>query len=163
MLVLEVPEFVGLTLHGLGVCRWFNGQLYVGKLAVCEAPVRVTALHEISFPRSLLVSLPMGLDCEDGLLQVIATCHHAGVVHGDVKPANFMLRKPLASQGSCALAQMALDGPWLRAIDFGCSQALKPDQPLSKRCEPATQSFFCVGSGFLEFMPCPRRLLNACQ
>ncbi|KAK9820733.1 hypothetical protein WJX74_007258 [Apatococcus lobatus] len=42
-------------------------------------------------------------------LKVISTCHQIGVVHGDVKPANFL------------------------AIDFGCSQVVKPNQPLSKR------------------------------
>ena len=67
-------------------------------------------------------------------LQVISTCHQIGVVHGDVKPANFLLRQALPSNSPCALSSMALEGAWLRAIDFGCSQVLKPNQPLSKRC-----------------------------
>ncbi len=76
-------------------------------------------------------------------LQVISTCHQMRVVHGDVKPANFLLRQPLVSNSPCALSDMAQEGTFLRAIDFGCSQFLKPDKPLCKRylpCPPILNS-----------------------
>ena len=84
-------------------------------------------------------------------LKVVATCHAAGVMHGDVKPANFMLREafsappsPSSADGD-ATAAAAADAPpastaaaieslvqggrrpparWLAAVDFGCAQPL---------------------------------------
>ena len=48
---------------------------------------------------------------------------HAGVLLGDIKPANFMLRKyykdPIA-----AIEMQQLGPSWLKAIDFGCSQSV---------------------------------------
>jgi calcium-dependent protein kinase len=60
-------------------------------------------------------------------------CSFAGVLLGDIKPANFMLasatRDPLA-----AIEAGQLGGPsgWLRAVDFGCSQAVG-ERPLCRR------------------------------
>ena len=52
---------------------------------------------------------------------------------GDIKPANFMLaaraRDPLAAIEAGALG--AASG-WLRAVDFGCSQAVT-ERPLCRR------------------------------
>ena len=54
------------------------------------------------------------------------------VVHGDVKPANFMLqqrfREPLRS-----LEHGAVQGSWLKAVDFGCSQSYRNKAQLSRR------------------------------
>lgn len=53
-------------------------------------------------------------------------------MHGDVKPANFMLRQrfrdPLKAL-ECGAAQ----GNWLKAVDFGCSQSYKNKASLSRR------------------------------
>ena len=83
-------------------------------------------------------------------LKVVATCHAAGVMHGDVKPANFMLREafsagpsssPSASSSdsgepatvipaSTATIESLVKGGnrpparWLAAVDFGCAQPL---------------------------------------
>jgi calcium-dependent protein kinase len=57
------------------------------------------------------------------VLKVVAACHRNGVLHGDVKPANFVLKdklhNPLYSSDINHLFT-----PWLIAIDFGCSQYL---------------------------------------
>lgn len=57
------------------------------------------------------------------VLKVVAACHAAGILHGDVKPANFCLkhanRNPL-----CSADPTLRTLPWLKAIDFGCSQKL---------------------------------------
>jgi calcium-dependent protein kinase len=53
------------------------------------------------------------------LLKVVAACHAAGVVHGDVKPANIML--------SGAASRAALGGVWKKPFvalsDFGLARA----------------------------------------
>lgn len=60
------------------------------------------------------------LDC----LQVVEKCHELGILHGDLKPANFVLadrtRNPLFSKD----INLLFGEPWLLAIDFGCSQYL---------------------------------------
>ncbi|KAL3149169.1 hypothetical protein ABBQ32_002002 [Trebouxia sp. C0010 RCD-2024] len=65
-------------------------------------------------------------------LKVIASCHAKCIVHGDVKPANFMLkqrfRDPLR-----ALERGAAQGSWLKAVDFGCSQFFRNKASLSRR------------------------------
>ena len=85
-------------------------------------------------------------------LKVVATCHAAGVMHGDVKPANFMLREAFSSSSASAPSSASADGGeqpaaavpaassatieslvrggnrpparWLAAVDFGCAQPL---------------------------------------
>lgn len=57
-------------------------------------------------------------------LQVVEKCHELGILHGDLKPANFVLadrtRNPLFSKD----INLLFGEPWLLAIDFGCSQYL---------------------------------------
>ena len=63
-----------------------------------------------------------------GLIILQAKC----IVHGDVKPANFMLRQrfrvPLRD-----LERGAAQGDWLKAVDFGCSQSYRSKASLSRR------------------------------
>lgn len=58
------------------------------------------------------------------VLQVVEKCHELGILHGDVKPANFVLanrtKNPLFSKD----INLLFGKPWLLAIDFGCSQYL---------------------------------------
>lgn len=62
------------------------------------------------------------------VLMIVKSCHDIGILHGDVKPANFCLkeaRRNFFSSGAKASSN-------LRAIDFGCSQFLG-SRRLSKR------------------------------
>lgn len=62
----------------------------------------------------------------------ICVAQAKSIVHGDVKPANFMLkqrfRDPLR-----ALERGAPQGSWLKAVDFGCSQSFRNKASLSRR------------------------------
>ena len=55
---------------------------------------------------------------------MVEKCHELGILHGDLKPANFVLsdrtRNPLFSND----INLLFGEPWLLAIDFGCSQYL---------------------------------------
>jgi len=48
---------------------------------------------------------------------------YAGVLLGDIKPANFMLRK-FYKDPIGAIEKQQLGPSWLKAIDFGCSQSV---------------------------------------
>lgn len=65
-------------------------------------------------------------------LKVISTCHTNGMTHGDVKPANFMMRQRFKDPVA-AIDSGALPGAWLKAIDFGCSQSVAADRMLTSR------------------------------
>ncbi|CAK0761365.1 hypothetical protein CVIRNUC_002853 [Coccomyxa viridis] len=56
-------------------------------------------------------------------LKIISVCHANGVLLGDIKPANFMLRKYYKDPIG-AIEQQQLGPSWLKAIDFGCSQSV---------------------------------------
>lgn len=64
------------------------------------------------------------LVCVSLVVQVVEKCHELGILHGDLKPANFVLadrtRNPLFSND----INLLFGEPWLLAIDFGCSQYL---------------------------------------
>jgi calcium-dependent protein kinase len=63
-------------------------------------------------------------------LKVVAECHGEGLVHGDVKPANFLLKQRM--RNPLALIESGSVRGWLKAIDFGCSQDTRGAQ-LSRR------------------------------
>lgn len=67
------------------------------------------------------------------IVQAIAVCHASNTVHGDIKPANFLLKNSLKKGSAAAIEQAAGNGPWVKSIDFGCSQVVSPDKPLTKR------------------------------
>ena len=67
------------------------------------------------------------------IVQAIAVCHESNTVHGDIKPANFLLKNSLKKGSAAAIEQAAGNGPWVKSIDFGCSQVVSPDKPLTKR------------------------------
>ncbi|KAF5830992.1 kinase-like domain-containing protein [Dunaliella salina] len=70
------------------------------------------------------------------VIKVIHYCHSKGMLHGDVKPANFCI-KDKANNPLLHSAQEAAIVPqprsWLKAIDFGCSQQLPGLRSLTKR------------------------------
>lgn len=74
-------------------------------------------------------------------LKVIAACHAEGLVHGDVKPANFLLKQRI--RNPLALIESGAVRGWLRAIDFGCSQETRGSQ-LSRRTGTPGAFFWLV-------------------
>lgn len=66
------------------------------------------------------------------VLKLVKVCHTHGILHGDIKPANFLMkhrqRNPLFSSDASLLHL-----PWLKMVDFGCSQLLEPDHRFTKR------------------------------
>ena len=69
--------------------------------------------------------------CCCGLIGVIVLQTKC-IVHGDVKPANFMLRQRFRDPLR-ALERGAAQGDWLKAVDFGCSQSYRNKASLSRR------------------------------
>jgi calcium-dependent protein kinase len=65
-------------------------------------------------------------------LKMVAACHSNNVIHGDVKPANFLLRQPYKDPLG-HLDAGKLQGAWLKSIDFGCSQVVPKGQRLTRR------------------------------
>ncbi|KAG1665070.1 hypothetical protein FOA52_012489 [Chlamydomonas sp. UWO 241] len=63
------------------------------------------------------------------VLQILTGLHERGVIHGDVKPANFCLK--VGSRRGFFSGQS--DGDQLKAIDFGCSQLIPASGRMSKR------------------------------
>lgn len=53
------------------------------------------------------------------VLKVVATCHSHSLVHGDIKPANFVMKMHHASAHTALHTGRGLSGAWLKAVDFG--------------------------------------------
>eukprot|EP00798_Chlamydomonas_sp_ICE-L_P009559 gene9559-12144_t len=66
------------------------------------------------------------------ILKIIGACHALNILHGDVKPANFCLKHPHANPLFSQSLQLAAS-PWLKALDFGCSQNITNSQRLVRR------------------------------
>lgn len=58
---------------------------------------------------------------------VLDACHSQRIMHGDIKPANFMLAKPLKDIPACDINHPE---PILKAVDFGCSRRVEPGDHL---------------------------------
>ena len=71
-------------------------------------------------------------------LKVVATCHELGIVHGDVKPANFLLRQRM--RDPLRFVERGQMSNWLKAIDFGCSQVLRGSQLHRRTGTPGSSS-----------------------
>lgn len=112
----------------------------ISKVAGCQNVGKVEAVYESDDTAYVVLRFVDGGDLEEvlaarggtpftereaavvafELLKVVAACHAAGVVHGDVKPANIML--------SCAGAAAAIERgewaePFLALQDFGLARA----------------------------------------
>lgn len=60
-------------------------------------------------------------------------CHDAHTMHGDIKPANFLLKSALKKGSATAVEEAAGSGTWIKSIDYGCSQVVTGSKPLTKR------------------------------
>lgn len=67
------------------------------------------------------------------ILMILKLCQESGIVHGDVKTANFMLRSNDDINPFWSHDVTGLRPGWLKAIDFGCSQYLLEDSRLCGR------------------------------
>ena len=96
-------------------------------------------------------------------LQAIAVCHDANTVHGDIKPANFLLKNALKKGSSTAVEEAAGNGAWVKAIDFGCSQVVNPEKPLTRRyCHTVylSRQHKLLGSAFCRALREPVQCFN---
>lgn len=69
------------------------------------------------------------------VLKMVKACHEAGLLHGDVKPANFCLKHKTRHPLTGGIG--APSSTWLKGIDFGCSQLLPGEfahKSSNKRC-----------------------------
>lgn len=115
--------------------RWCK----IAVLSTCSHTV--FRLSQMNGPLTERQAARVMLEC----VKVIAACHKQGVVHGDVKPANFLfkerLRNPLRSLDA------GLRPGWLKAVDFGCSQVLRGAQLHRRTGTPGT----CIAFGQLPY------------
>ena len=105
--------------------RFGNHRLYSHQCS-CVSSVVPTATKQAPSDSTMCLATPH--PTSSGVCVHQAKC----IVHGDVKPANFMLkqrfRDPLR-----ALERGAPQGSWLKAVDFGCSQSYRSKTSLSRR------------------------------
>lgn len=117
------------------VVLWFAEQ------QLCSSPrsrqqhlQRCLPTHAVSFTTRCVAST-----CVSIAPQVVEKCHELGILHGDLKPANFVLsdrtRNPLFSND----INLLFGEPWLLAIDFGCSQYLGSQRFTKRTGTPGEQ------------------------
>ncbi len=88
------------------------------------------------------------------VLKVVTACHAAGVCHGDIKPANFLLSRKLPRPLHMVPAGARPDdGPWLVAIDFGCAQLAPPTKQLTRRTGTPVYMVSCCSSAYTASVP----------
>ncbi|DBB09202.1 TPA: hypothetical protein ACH3X3_007794 [Trebouxia sp. C0006] len=97
----------------------------MGSIQDCGNVIGLHGVYEDDAQVYLVMELCSGGDLERVLE---AKC----IVHGDVKPANFMLRQRFRDPLR-ALERGAAQGDWLKAVDFGCSQSYRNKASLSRR------------------------------
>jgi hypothetical protein len=78
------------------------------------------------------------------VLKVVAACHGLGILHGDIKPANFVLKHSKDNPVMGAEQQSSLQGPWLKAIDFGCGQVVDGGWRCGQLCPPLRHGPRCL-------------------
>ncbi len=117
-------------------CAWCAEVWPLLRASHCDCHVRVPEDH-LRLPCQRCVAMSTFLASAtmfpSGCLRDVLTCclHGAGVLLGDIKPANFMLRHRYRDPLK-ALEGEHLGEGFLSAIDFGCSQAVGP-APLARR------------------------------
>lgn len=67
------------------------------------------------------------------ILKMLAACHEKNICFGDVKPANFMLKKPYPCKRHLADPSAPTGDMIVKGIDFGCSQKISEEGKLKKR------------------------------
>lgn len=67
------------------------------------------------------------------ILKMLAACHEKNICFGDVKPANFMLKKPYPCKRHIADPSAPRGDIIVKGIDFGCSQKISEEERLKKR------------------------------
>lgn len=119
-------------------------------LTSCPAAVQFKECHALPSSYRIVMEYCDGLDLKDQIrlngpvserlvafiafeiLMILKLCHENGIVHGDVKTANFILRSkdvnPFLTHDVTGLTP-----GWLKGIDFGCSQYLNGGERISKR------------------------------
>lgn len=82
------------------------------------------------------------------VLKVVAACHEAHILHGDIKPANFMLRtrkdNPLGNPNDPRVVSI----PWLAGIDFGCAQPVGDERLHLRAGTPTYMAPECIGRDY---------------
>eukprot|EP00798_Chlamydomonas_sp_ICE-L_P028394 gene28394-31530_t len=120
------------------------------RLQVCESVVRLDGCFEDEENVQIVMEVCQGGDLQGHvethgvlderalaavsveILKILGACHNLGILHGDVKPANFCLKDAHHNPLFSADPELATL-PWIKALDFGCSQNLRGSKRLFKR------------------------------
>eukprot|EP00210_Caulerpa_lentillifera_P006849 g6547.t1 len=148
--VKEMPKYRG-RLSAEGTFAKIDREISVMRdLVSCPAAVQFKECHALPSSYKIVMEYCAGLDLKEQIrrngpipeqvaayvafeiLMILKRCHENGIVHGDVKTANFILRSnecnPFLTHDVTGLTP-----GWLKAIDFGCSRYLFGDGRISSR------------------------------